>query len=186
MFHSAIYEWLYENDPEDYDEIYHDSNSHGILEGNVLWAIDEDFPENVVSAIEGHIGRPLIQKGWQVPRDIRDEWYGDEDYEEPSSFGEQPWWSWQRATAFLNGNFVRNKVKMIGQDDRGDSYTVPRNTVAEVLYSDDQTTIAIFNLESGPLGAHLIRVEETTDKFMAAPGNILDRGPAPRRRAPNA
>lgn len=75
---------------------------------------------------------------------------------------------------------------MIGQDDRGESYMVPRNTVGEVLYSDDETTIVIFNLPSGPLGAHLIRVEETTDKFMAAPKNILDRGPAPRRRTPNA
>ena len=89
-------------------------------------------------------------------------------------------------SAFLNGGFVRNKVKMIGQDDRGESYMVPRNTVGEVLYSDDQDTIAIFNLPSGPLGPHLIRVQESTDKFMAAPQNILDRGPAPRRRAPNA
>lgn len=75
---------------------------------------------------------------------------------------------------------------MIGMDDRGESYAVPRNTVGEVLYSDDTETIVIFNLKSGPLGAHLIRVEETTDKFMVAPKNILDRGPAPRRNAPNA
>lgn len=59
---------------------------------------------------------------------------------------------------------------------------MPRNTVGEVLYSDDEETIVIFNLKSGPLGAHLIRVTDFTDKFYAAPQNIKDRGPAPRKR----
>lgn len=146
------------------------------------------LPEEAIKALEEHLHRPLIHQDWITPRpfggpDIYHDY--EEDYSEPQIFTENPWWSWHRASAFANGGFVRNKVKMFGMDDRGDSYAVPRNTVGEVLYSDDYDTIVIFNLKSGPLGAHLIRVEDSTDKFSPAPQNIRDRGPAPRRNAPN-
>lgn len=92
--------------------------------------------------------------------------------------------SWKVA-GFQNGDFVRNKLPMDGIDRDNVVHTVPRNTVGEVLWSDDESTIVIFNYESGPLQAHVIRVEAPTKDFAFAPKNILDRGPAPRRRNPN-
>jgi hypothetical protein len=167
-------------------EGYYEYNSlHGFIEGDQLYEYDMNpvgIPDEVVSAIEGHLRKPLIVEYWNTPRALGDNWFGDEEDYHENSFGDQPWWSWWRQSAFENGGFVRNKIKVIGQDDRGNSYAVPRNTVGEVLYSDEMTSIVIFNLPSGPLGAHLIRVEETTDKFMPAPANLVDRGPAPRRR----
>lgn len=63
VYHTEIYQWIFQNDPEVYQGLYDLRNMHGIVEGNVLWAIDDDFPEEVVSALEKHLRRPLIQKG---------------------------------------------------------------------------------------------------------------------------
>jgi hypothetical protein len=188
-YHEDIYRWMAKN-----DIMWSDNNVHGFIEGNELQEYDinpQPLPEEAVSAIEGHIRRPLIHQYWRTPRpfggpDIEHGDYDDNYYENSFAKDNEPWFTWYREAAFLNGGFVKNKIKLIGQDDRGESYAVPRNTVGEVLYSDDSDTIVIFNLKSGPLGAHLIRVEDSTDKFYAAQEPLLDRGPAPTRRSPNA
>jgi len=41
----------------------------------------------------------------------------------------------------------------------------------EVLWSDDDETIAIFSIESPALGPHLVRVQEDTESFAPAVGN---------------
>jgi GNAT superfamily N-acetyltransferase len=91
----------------------------------------------------------------------------------------EAWGGWRRVHgAFQNGDYVRTNGQVSGQDDRGQTYTVNRNTVGEVIWSDDEETIVIFSLESGPLGAHNIRVQDRTEKFTLVPRT---RGTAPRR-----
>lgn len=86
---------------------------------------------------------------------------------------------WHRTTAFENGDYVKTNEPVEGYDDRGTTYIVPRNMVGEVLWSDDLDTIAIFSIESGRLGPHLVRVEAPTELFRKIPRG---RGTMPRRR----
>lgn len=86
---------------------------------------------------------------------------------------------WQRTSQFANGDYVRTNVKVDGYDDRGTYYVVPRNMVGEVLWADEDETIAIFSIESGELGPHLVRVTAPTEFFSLVPRT---RGTMPRRQ----
>lgn len=86
---------------------------------------------------------------------------------------------WRKEGMFLNGDYVRTNVKIDGYDDRGAYYVVPRNMVGEVLWSDDEETIVIFSIESGPLGPHNVKSTAPTEVFTLVPRT---RGTAPRRR----
>lgn len=86
---------------------------------------------------------------------------------------------WHKEGQFNNGDYVRANQTTEGYDDRGSFYTVPRNKIGEVIWSDDEETIVIFSLESGPLGPHNVRVTAPTQSFSLVP---RQRGTAPRRR----
>lgn len=86
---------------------------------------------------------------------------------------------WRRTSQFTNGDYVRANTKVDGYDDRGTYYVVPRNMVGEVLWSDEEETIAIFSIESGQLGPHLVRVTAPTESFSLVPRT---RGTMPRRQ----
>ncbi len=86
---------------------------------------------------------------------------------------------WRKEGIFMNGDIVRTNFVTEGYDDRGTLYGVPRNSVGEVLWSDDDDTIAIFSIESGRLGPHNVKVTAPTDMFTLLPRT---KGVAPRRR----
>lgn len=85
---------------------------------------------------------------------------------------------WRKSSALQNGDYARMNKSMIGYDDRGTQYTVPRNSIVEILWSDDTETIAIFSLGSGPLGPHNARIVGETANFSWVPRT---RGTAPKR-----
>jgi hypothetical protein len=71
-----------------------------------------------------------------------------------------------KISKFINGDKVRAKHVLTGiEPQSGTEYVIPQNTSGEVLYSDDDETVVIFPLKSGPLGPHLVKVEEGTDDF---------------------
>lgn len=86
---------------------------------------------------------------------------------------------WRKEGMFMNGDIVRVNQKVEGYDDRGTYYVVPRNMVGEVIWSDDDETIAIFSIESSYLGPHNVKVTAPTELFTLLPRS---RGTAPRRR----
>ena len=85
---------------------------------------------------------------------------------------------WHKAGALVNGDYARINKQMIGYDDRGTQYTVPRNSIVEVIWSDDNETIAIYSLNSPALGPHNVRITDETSNFSWVPRT---RGTAPRR-----
>jgi hypothetical protein len=74
-----------------------------------------------------------------------------------------------RVSYFNNGDAVRVKIPLYGTDHEGTEYIIPVNMAGEVLYSDEEETIAIFTINSGPLGPHLVRVEDSTENFYPDP-----------------
>lgn len=87
---------------------------------------------------------------------------------------------WHKAgAALMNGDFARTNKQMIGYDDRGTQYTVPRNSIVEIIWSDPNETIAIYSLDSPALGPHNARITDETSNFSWVPRT---RGTAPRRR----
>ena len=70
---------------------------------------------------------------------------------------------------FNNGDAVRAREPLYGQDSNGTGYVVPANAGGEVIWSDEEETIAIFSIKSGPLGPHVVRVQDDTDKFYLSP-----------------
>lgn len=86
---------------------------------------------------------------------------------------------WRKEGQFLNGDYVRVNTRVDGHDDRGEYYVVPRNMIGEVIWSDDQETIAIFSINAGPLGPHNVKVVAPTEAFNLVP---RQKGTAPRRR----
>lgn len=86
--------------------------------------------------------------------------------------------SWYKESMFQNGDYVRLNRAMEGYDEDGGFHRVPRNKIAEVIYSDDLETIAIVSTELGRLEAHNIRLEAPTSDFSLVPRT---RGTAPRR-----
>lgn len=85
---------------------------------------------------------------------------------------------WHKQGQLRNGDYARIKQPMIGYDDRGTQYTVPRNSIVEIIWSDEAETIAIYSLPSGPLGPHNARITGDTSNFVWVPRT---RGTAPRR-----
>ena len=72
--------------------------------------------------------------------------------------------------AFRNGDMVRTKEPIWGQDNLGNNFIVPKGMEGEVIWSDDIETIAIFSIEiNGPLEPFNVRVETDTDSFYADP-----------------
>lgn len=86
--------------------------------------------------------------------------------------------SWYKFSMFQNGDYVRLNRAMEGYDEDGGFHTVPRNKIAEVIWSDEQETIVIVSTELGRLEAHNIRLEAPTSDFSLVPRT---RGTAPRR-----
>lgn len=76
--------------------------------------------------------------------------------------------SWRVAT-FNNGDIVRAKIPLWGQDSNHTDYIVPAHMAGEVLYSDEEDTVAIFSIESGPGGPHTVKVTDDTDYFYGSP-----------------
>jgi hypothetical protein len=74
-----------------------------------------------------------------------------------------------RVSFFNNGDAVRAKQPLYGTDHEGTQYIIPQNMAGEVIYSDEAETIAIFTINSGPLGPHLVRVEDDTQNFYPDP-----------------
>ncbi len=79
----------------------------------------------------------------------------------------------------MNGDYVRANVKVDGEDDRGTYYVVPRNTIGEVIWADDDETIVIFSINSEALGPFNVKVTAPTASFTLVPRT---KGTAPRRR----
>jgi len=86
---------------------------------------------------------------------------------------------WRKEGAFMNGDIVRVNQKVEGWDDRETMHSIQRNTIGEVIWSDDEETICIFSLNSGMLGPHNVRVTAPTSAFTLMPRT---RGVAPRRQ----
>jgi hypothetical protein len=86
---------------------------------------------------------------------------------------------WRKSSALENGDYARLNKAMVGFDDRGTQYTVPRNSIVEIVWSDETETIAIYSLNTGPLGAHNARIVGETSAFSWVPRT---RGTAPRRQ----
>lgn len=86
--------------------------------------------------------------------------------------------SWYKSSVFHNGDYVRLNRAMEGYDEDGGFHRVPRNKIAEVIWSDEMETIAIVSTELGRLEAHNIRLEAPTSDFSLVPRT---RGTAPRR-----
>lgn len=96
------------------------------------------------------------------------------DFRLPEGFS-----SWRKSGSFVNGDIVRCKIPVEGLDRDNITYTIPRNSAGEVLYSDDNSTIVIFPLrKNGPLQSHLVKVEDATTNFYLSPSF----NPGPTRR----
>jgi hypothetical protein len=85
---------------------------------------------------------------------------------------------WRKSSAFINGDYVRLNTAMEGYDEDGGFHRVPRNKIAEVIWSDEEETIVIVSTELGRLQAHNIRITGPTAAFSWVP---REKGTAPRR-----
>jgi hypothetical protein len=95
---------------------------------------------------------------------------GDHEYGELDPYGVwEDKWS-MRISAFENGTIVRAEQPLEGVDRDGRQWRVPRNSKGEVLSSDEDVTIAIFPLNTGPLEPHLVRVNAETSAFSQSHG----------------
>jgi hypothetical protein len=95
---------------------------------------------------------------------------GDHEYGELDPYGVwEDKWS-MRISAFENGTIVRAEKPLEGVDRDGRQWRVPRNSKGEVLSSDEDVTIAIFPLNTGPLEPHLVRVNAETSAFSQSHG----------------
>ena len=81
----------------------------------------------------------------------------------------------QRTSAYDNGDKVRTNFPLVGLSPDGTSWRVPRNAYGEVLVGDDDTTIAIFPLKTGPLGEHLVKCQVPTGNLTPVTGSPFIR-----------
>jgi hypothetical protein len=78
---------------------------------------------------------------------------------------------WHFRSSFENGTIVRAEMPLVGLDREGRQWRVPKNSKGEVLSSDEDKTIAIFPLSTGPLEPHLVRVVADTISFSQSHGS---------------
>jgi hypothetical protein len=78
--------------------------------------------------------------------------------------------SWMRLASFQNGQLVQARSPMWGIDRDERAQMVPAGSKGEVLFSNENETIAIFPLDSGQLEPHLVRVQSDTENFRPAKG----------------
>jgi hypothetical protein len=66
---------------------------------------------------------------------------------------------WQKVAAFTNGQIVRCRIPLYGEEPTtGTPHIIPQNSAGEIIWSDGNEVAVIFPLASGPLGPHLIKV----------------------------
>ena len=120
------------------------------------------YPEHTVATIV--VDDPDYHWGREIIVDFTATQYGYTDHPKVSA------WRF-RTAAFENGTIVRAEIPLEGLDRDGRRWKVPRNSKGEVLSSDENQTIAIFPLSTGPLEPHLVRVVAETTSFSQSHGS---------------
>jgi hypothetical protein len=136
-----------------------------------------DMTDPLRATIPGQSGGPVIP-GTQPQQQQESELTTPNDAQNEQLTFPGTFSSWRKTSAFANGDYVRSNMKTEGEDERGTFYTVPRNKIGEVIWSDEEETIVIFSLESKALGPFNVRVTAPTTAFSWVPRT---RGTAPRR-----
>lgn len=156
--------------------------------------LDEEYGENQQLTIPGidpyldqsqQQGQPTVDLNNAVQQTIRPRTPQPSQIVQPSQ-AEQlnltfpgTFSKWHKRGALQNGDYARIRKALIGVDDRGTQYTVPRNSIVEIIWSDDKETIAIYSLNSPALGPHNARIVSDTANFAWVPRT---RGTEPKRR----